>query len=339
MKEFKTIDLFAGLGGIRIAFEREGFKTVFANDFDKYCKITYDQNFKELPMKCEDIKLISANNLPEFDLLLGGFPCQPFSIAGYRKGFEDENRGDLFFTILNILKESEPTSFLLENVKNLKSHDNGETIKFMVNELEKIGYNVTYKVLNTCDYGNLPQNRERIYIVGFKDKQSLIAFNFPDPIKLTVKLTDILEKNVDSKYYYTARSKIYDKIKDEVINKDTCYQWRRVYVRENKNNLSPTLTANMGTGGHNVPIIRDENGIRKLTPRECARLQGFPDSYLFPNLADSRLYKQFGNSVSIPVIQRIAHNIKIALDSVNKFNKIIPNVSRESTRTSKAKVF
>lgn len=313
-KKLKTIDLFAGVGGLKIAFEREGFDIIFSNDIDPSCKITYDLNSDDVKMVCQDINEIPNNAFRKFDVLLGGFPCQPFSIAGHRKGFQDEGRGDLFFKILDILKENKPSAFLLENVKNMVSHEKGETMKYIVEELEKIGYHVTYKVLNTCEYGNLPQNRERVYIVGMKGKKSFDLFKFPEKEELKLKLEDILENEVAEKYYYTPKSLIYDNLKDEVLKFDTAYQWRRIYVRENKNNLCPTLTANMGTGGHNVPLIRDKKGIRKLTPRECARLQGFSDSYKFPTIADSKLYKQFGNSISIPVIQKIAKSFYLALN-------------------------
>jgi len=225
-------------------------------------------------------------------LLTGGFPCQPFSIAGYRKGFADKGRGDLFFEIIRILRDRKPKVFLLENVKNLKTHDKGNTLKLIYKELESLGYFVSDTVLNTMEHGNLPQNRERIYIVGFLSKKHHDLFKFPRKIKLTKTIHDCLTNDkVDNKYYYM-KSPLYPKLKEEVIKKDTVYQWRRKYVRENKSNVCPTLTANMGTGGHNVPIILDDFGIRKLTPRECANFQGFPPEYMLPKIADSQLYKQ-----------------------------------------------
>lgn len=312
----KFIDLFAGIGGIKIGFEAENFKCVFSNDIDKYCKITFDHNFNQNSnnsLFLEDIVNISSADLPDFDLLTAGFPCQPFSIAGYQKGFQDKGRGDLFFEIIRILKDTKPEAFFLENVKNLKTHDKGNTLAFIYEQLEVIGYKVKDAVLNTVEYGNLPQNRERIYLVGFLNNDFFNRFNFPDKIPLKKTIHDCLIKNnIDKKYYYNGKP-LFEKLKQEVINKNTIYQWRRIYVRENKNNICPTLTANMGTGGHNVPIILDNQGIRKLTPRECANFQGFPKDYKFPTIPDSQLYKQIGNSVSIPVISRIAHNIKLAL--------------------------
>jgi len=309
----RTLDLFAGIGGIRIGFERAGFKTVFANDFEKNCKTTYDLNFKDAKLVVEDITKIEAVDLPNFDFLLGGFPCQAFSIAGYRHGFDDQKgRGNLFFDIARILDARKPKGFLLENVKNLKTHYGGNTFKVIKETLAELGYHIKYKVLNSMEYGNVPQNRERIYIVGFRDKKMTDKFEFPEPIKLTNNIKDILEAEVDEKYYYNGKP-LHEHLKDDVNEKYKVYQWRRRYVRENKKGVSPTLTANMGMGGHNVPIIFDGKGIRKLTPRECARIQGFPDTFVLPKIADSALYKQLGNSVSVPVLERIAHQMAKAL--------------------------
>lgn len=310
---FKTIDLFAGVGGIRLGFEKAGFNTVFANDFEPKCKETYDLNFKDSKLVIEDIRKIGIDDLPQFDFLLGGFPCQAFSIAGYRQGFNDtKDRGNLFFDIARIIEKRKPEGFLLENVKNLKSHDNGKTFKIIEQTLIDLGYCVKAKVLNSMEYGNIPQNRERIYIVGFKNKDYCEKFEFPTPVRLTQKITDLLENNVLEKYYYNGKP-LYARLKDFVKEEGKVYQWRRQYVRENKSGVCPTLTANMGTGGHNVPIIKDKKGIRKLTPLECARIQGFPNDYKLPKLADSALYKQFGNSVSVPVIEAVAKQMMKAI--------------------------
>ncbi|MEI7749454.1 MAG: DNA cytosine methyltransferase [Candidatus Moraniibacteriota bacterium] len=311
--KFRTLDLFAGIGGIRIGFEKAGFETVFANDFEPHCKETYDLNFKRSKLIVEDIRKIGIADLPEFDFLLGGFPCQAFSIAGYRKGFQDEKgRGNLFFDVARIIDARKPTGFLLENVKNLKSHDDGKTFKIIERTLLDLGYHIKVKVLNSMEYGNVPQNRERIYIVGFKDKDYCDKFSFPEPKKLSVKITDLLEKNVPEKYYYNGKP-LFEKLKGFVKEEGRVYQWRRQYVRENKKGVCPTLTANMGMGGHNVPIVKDKKGIRKITPLECARLQGFPLNYKLPKIADSALYKQFGNSVTATVIEAIAKQMMKAV--------------------------
>ncbi len=306
----RVVSLFSGVGGIDIAFENAGFKTIFANDIDCYACKTFDANFK-IKSVCEDVKNISANDLPDFDCLIAGFPCQAFSVAGYRKGFED-TRGTLFFEIARILRERKPQVVFLENVKNLVAHDNGKTFDIILTTLKEIGYHVRYMVLNACEYGNLPQNRERIYIVGFLNEEFANKFYFPTPIPLTTKLKDVIDfdNKVEDKYYYTYEK--YSKIvsaMQEFNNQDTLYQWRRQYVRQNKSNLSPTLTANMGTGGHNVPLVITKFGIRKLTPKECFNLQGFPKDYVLPNISTAQLYKQAGNSVCVTVIERIAKNI------------------------------
>ncbi len=308
-RKWKTLDLFAGVGGIRLGFEKAGFTTVFANDFEANCKHTYDLNFRNSKLVVEDITNISLEDLPEFDFLLAGFPCQAFSIAGHRHGFDDQKgRGNLFFDIARIIKARKPVGFLLENVKNLRTHDGGNTFKVIEQTLNGLGYHIKPKVLNSMAYGNVPQNRERIYIVGFRDKAKIENFEFPEPIELTKTVKSILQKNVEEKYYYDGKP-LYEKLKDDINEENQVYQWRRKYVRQNKKGVSPTLTANMGMGGHNVPIIFDGKRIRKLTPRECFRLQGFPDSYKLPNIADSSLYKQAGNSVSTTVLERIANQI------------------------------
>ena len=331
-KVYKTLDLFAGIGGIRMGFEKAGFETIFGNDFDPYCKLTYDLNFKSTPLKVADISKIKSSDLPDFDILLGGFPCQPFSIAGYRRGFLDTGRGDLFFEIIRILRDKKPQAVFLENVKNLSTHDKGKTFKIISDALEDLGYHVKVKILNSAEYGNVPQNRQRVYIVGFKSQKQYDSFEFPKPIELKIKISDLLENNVDKKYYYDESSVIYKKLKESITKKGVVYQWRRKYVRENKSGVCPTLTANMGMGGHNVPLVKDNKGIRKLTPRECARIQGVPDTYKLPNnLSDTKLYKQFGNSVTMPVIHSVAKQIIKALQSDS-------NVSRTSTSRPNRKI-
>ncbi|MFA5019689.1 MAG: DNA cytosine methyltransferase [Candidatus Pacearchaeota archaeon] len=313
-REFRTLDLFAGVGGIRLGFERAGFKTIFANDFDKTCKDTYDLNFSEPKLTIEDIWKVNIKEIPEFDILLGGFPCQAFSVAGYRKGFKDDKgRGNLFFKIAEILEERKPRAFLLENVKNLKGHDKGKTFKIIKNTLEDLGYTIKFSVLNSMTHGNIPQNRERIFIAGFLDKKKAEAFDFPKGIELTKSFKEFTADEAEDKYYYNNKP-LFNKIKKDINSENTVYQWRRKYVRANKKGVCPTLTANMGLGGHNVPIIKNHQGIRKLTPRECFLLQGFPKNFKLPDLADSKLYHQAGNSVVVPVIQRIAENMKIVLE-------------------------
>lgn len=311
--------LFAGVGGLDLGFELTGkFKTVWANEFDVRAAQTYKANF-ESTLVVEDIHNLDPADAPDFDILLAGFPCQAFSVAGYRKGFEDD-RGDLFFEALRFIKAKQPEVVLLENVKNLVGHDNGNTFKVIREALEAHDYFLKYQVLNAKEYGNTPQNRERIYVIGFKNKEAFKNFVFPMPIPLEKSLKDIIDfdKELDEKYYYTKeKHTFYDKLENGISSQDTIYQWRRQYVRENKNGVVPTLTANMGTGGHNVPLVKTSNGIRKLTPRECFNAQGFPSDFILPELANSHLYKQAGNSVVVPVIKRIAEQISLALEEAN----------------------
>lgn len=315
-KKLKVASFFAGVGGIDIAFNKAGFDIIWANEIDKLPIETYRLNNKNEIVE-KDIKKLNIKKIPNFNILIGGFPCQAFSVAGYRKGFEDE-RGTLFFDLLTIIKEKKPQIVFLENVKNLETHDKGNTFRVIKESLEKEGYNIKYKVLNSCEYGNIPQNRERIYIIGFKNKKEYEKFEFPEKIKLTKTIYDFIDfkKKVEEKYYYSKNNcSFYDKVKSVIKKEGVIYQWRRVYVRENKSNLCPTLTANMGTGGHNVPLIYTKYGIRKLTPRECFSLMGFDKSFILPKkLANTSLYKQAGNSVIIPVIYRIAKNILKAME-------------------------
>lgn len=310
----KVASLFAGIGGICYGFKQAGAQIVWANEIDKDACKTYRHNFGNEYLVEGDIKLVDPNDIPEIDILNGGFPCQAFSVAGYRKGFEDE-RGNLFFEIERILKVKKPRAILLENVKNLEGHDHGNTYKVIKSRLEAIGYHVDQRVFNTMEYGNVPQHRERIYIVGFLDEEDFKKFKFPEPIALTKTIHDIIDVTEKKPVgFYYENSKYYPELKKTMVNKNTVYQWRRVYCRENKSNVCPTLTANMGTGGHNVPLIIDDYGIRKLTPEECVGFQGFPPVFSFPNdISNASKYKQAGNSVSVPVIKRIAEEIVKAL--------------------------
>ena len=303
-KKYRAIDLFAGIGGIRLGFAnacKENIEFVFSSEIDKYAQQTYKANFDG--DVAGDITKIDEKDIPSHDILLAGFPCQAFSIAGKRLGFED-TRGTLFFEVARIIKYHKPKILFLENVKGFVNHDNGNTFRVVKETLEEMGYKVFTKVLNAKDFG-VPQNRERIYIVAFLDD---IEFEFPEALCTEVSIKSKLQKDVLEKYYYNGKP-LFERIKDDVVNENSIYQWRRQYVRENKSGVCPTLTANMGTGGHNVPIVRDKKGIRKLTPRECANFQGFPDTFILPNLVDSQLYKQCGNSVVVEVINKIAEKI------------------------------
>ena len=318
----RVASFFAGVGGIDKGFEKAGFDVIWANEFDKNAAITYKMNFNN-DLVVDDVRNVKTDDIPSFDIMIGGFPCQAFSVAGLRKGFDDD-RGNLFFELERIFTKRKPQVIFLENVKNLVGHDNGNTFRVILQSLKAAGYHVKKDVFNACQYGNLPQNRERIYIVAFLEENANKEFRFPDPIELTNKLSDYIDYNEkqDDKYYYTKENcGFYYELRKKVVNPDTTYQWRRVYVRENKSNLCPTLTANMGTGGHNVPIVYTNMGIRKLTPRECFNLMGYDKDFILPdNVANTHLYKQAGNSVVIPVIERIAEEIMVALDKAEMHN-------------------
>jgi len=312
--------LYAGVGGICMGFKNNGFKLSWANEFDKNACKTYHNNFKHQLIE-GDVMEIDISAFDEIDVLTAGFPCQPFSVAGYRQGFDDK-RGNHFFKILDFVDEMRPKVLFLENVKNLVGHDKGRTFKIIKELIEKRDYTFDAKVLNTKDYGNVPHNRERIFIIAFDKNMDAsffenFEFNFPEKEELTQTIQDVItNEKVDDRYYYGEDKYMYQMLKETMKRDDTVYQFRRQYVRENKSNVCPTLTANMGTGGHNVPLIKTPYGFRKLTPRECFRFQGFDDNYKLPNIAISHLYKQAGNSVSVPVINRLSKYILEVLNTV-----------------------
>ncbi len=332
MEDKRTIAaFFSGVGGIELGFTNTGkFRVLYANEYDSNAIITYRENHPETHLDERDIHEVTKDMsvVPEANLVIGGFPCQAFSIAGYRKGFEDE-RGDLFFELLKIINEKKPEAIFVENVKNMVTHDHGNTFKVIREALVMSNYFIKWKVLNGKDYGNVPQNRERIYIVGFKSKEAYESFSFPEKIRLTNKLDSVIDFNLDAdeRYYYDeTKTPFWDKLYPNITSQDTVYQWRRQYVRENKSGVVPTLTANMGTGGHNVPLILTNDGrIRKLTPKETFNVQGFPADFKLPNISNGQLYKQAGNSVVVPVIQRIAEKIDEALEKSDELIKVIPN--------------
>ena len=371
--KIKFIDLFAGTGAFSYVLEKtDKYECVFSNDMIASSKAIYDLNHKT-KLTQQDLNTVDVKTIPKHNLLCGGFPCQPFSIAGKRYGFNDA-RTNVFWKIIEILKYHKPDTIILENVKNLLTHDwdnidknkkklyyemekdkdgnikyeikekiingktnsielpikkkdnngnyipvkYGKTFRTIKKELENIGYNIKFKILDTSKITKIPQHRERIYIVGFLKKEYFNNFNFNfhsqnQKIKVnTIKL--LLEKKINEKYYYTKEKYeiVYEKIKDVItqnISTNKIYQYRRHIVRENKTGRCPTLTANMGTGGHNVPLIKDDKGIRKLTPRECFNLQGFPKNYKLPSLSDGKLYSLAGNAVSVPVVELLVKKL------------------------------
>ena len=313
---FRFIDLFAGIGGIRIPFQELGGACVFSSEWDLFAQKTYKVNFGETPSG--DITQIPSDSIPDFDILLGGFPCQPFSSAGLKKGFAD-TRGTLFFEIERIIRDKRPKAFLLENVKQLQTHDKGRTLKVIMSHINELDYYAKYVILRAGDFG-VPQNRERTYIVGFDKRyynlEENYDFEFPAPTYEKTRLGDILESNVDERYTLTdAIWEGFKKRKQNNINRGAGFGY--CLFNEESQYVS-TLVARYYKDGQEILIDQgaDKNP-RKLTPRECARLQGFPDSFIIP-VSNSQAYKQFGNSVAVPVIRAVAKRIIEEMNSLSK---------------------
>lgn len=322
--EWGPTKFFAGVGGIDIGFENTGaFEVIYANEIDPYPVRTYELN-SNIKVDNRSICDVQPDEIPDFDVMLAGFPCTDISVAGARQGlFNDDGtltRSGLFFELIRIIHVKKPRIVFLENVKNLVGHNDGKTFLAIINALEQEGYHAPkYMVMNAMTYGNVPQNRERIYIVAFRDDVDKHSFDFPMPVPLTQTLQDIIDFNsqMDEKYYYTPgkyKGDIYEKLVEAMDDANAVYQWRRKYVRKNKSGVVPTLTANQGEGGHNVCLVKTKHGIRKMIPHECFNAQGFPKDFKLPaDMSDARLYKQAGNSVCVTVIQRIAQNIADAV--------------------------
>lgn len=309
---FRFIDLFAGIGGIRIPFQELGGDCVFTSEWDKFAQKTYRLNFGDEPHG--DITQINEKDIPDFDVLLAGFPCQPFSQAGLKKGFAD-TRGTLFFEIERILKEKRPKAFLLENVKQLKGHDRGRTLQVILKHLDDLNYYVKYEVLRAGDFG-VPQNRERIYIVGIsKDHFNLpkdYEFEFPMPTYQKTRVGNILEQDVNEKFTISdALWEGHQRRKKEHQEKGNGFGYSLFNADSEYTN---TISARYYKDGSEILIDQGEGkNPRKLTPRECARLQGFPEKFIIP-VSDTQAYKQFGNSVAVPVIREVAKCIVREID-------------------------
>ncbi|GAB4509019.1 MAG: hypothetical protein Tsb004_08800 [Allomuricauda sp.] len=321
--KFKFIDLFAGIGGIRLAFQNNGGKCVFTSEWDSFAKKTYEANFGEVPFG--DITQISENDIPDHDILLGGFPCQPFSIAGVSKkkslgrqhGFLDKTQGTLFFDIARIIEHKKPKVFMLENVKNLISHDKKKTFKVITETLTELGYSIHYKVLDAKNY--VPQHRERIIIVGFKKSvfKEKEAFEFPEPPNSELAIREILEKRVDPKY--TLSDKLWNYLQ-EYKKKHQAKGNGFGFGLTDLNGVSRTLSARYYKDGAEILIPQRGKNPRRLTPRECARIQGFPDKFIIP-VSNNQAYKQFGNSVAMPLIQAVGKNIIKELSKSDEYSR------------------
>jgi len=311
ISNFTFIDLFSGVGGLRLPFQELGGTCVLSSEIDKYAQQTYKAYFNDMPSG--DICKLEISNIPSFDILVGGFPCQPFSIAGNKKGFTD-TRGTLFFEIEKIIKYKKPKAFLLENVKGLKGHDKGNTYKVIKKALQNLGYFVDDKILAARDFG-LPQNRERIYIVGFLNENHFKKFSYPKPLNIKTKLGNILEDNVDEKY--TISNKLWEghkRRKEEHQKKGNGFGYK---LFNHDSPYTSTISARYYKDGSEILIEQKNKNPRKLTPLEAGRLQGFPDDLVLKakevGISDTQLYKQFGNAVPVNVIRYIAKNILIAL--------------------------
>lgn len=308
-EQLRFIDIFAGIGGMRIGFDRAGCKCVWANDYDKYCAKTYTENFGEEHFVLGNIREISSSEIPDFDILCAGFPCQPFSIAGVSKknalnrphGFQDKTQGTLFYEIIRILKEKKPEAYFLENVRNFERHDKGKTFQITKGALEEIGYSFFYRIVNAKLL--VPQNRERIYMIGFRDKT--LDFRPEEIPDLKPEAKDILERDVPSKYTLT----------------DHLWNYLQNYAKKHKQkgngfgfglvnfkSHTRTLSARYFKDGSEILVPQEGKNPRRLTPKECARLQGFPDTFKMP-VSDTQAYKQFGNSVAVPVIELLAKDV------------------------------
>lgn len=307
----RVASMFSGIGGIDLGFQQAGFDIVWANEFDKDAATTYRNNFGDQYLVEADIRSIDTSSIPDFDVLVAGFPCQPFSIMGFRKGFNDP-RGNLFFEIARVAEAKRPKVIFLENVANLLEHDDGKSFLTVYNALVPIGYSFRYQVMDALEYANVPQHRTRIFIVAFLDEEKCERFRFPEKIDRTVQLNDILDrsKHHDKLYYYDQSSIYYDDLQRIVKDKKALYKIYDSGVSPKAHYICPTLTANMGTYPDRVPVILDDYGIRKITPYECLALQGFPSTFRFANIPMNSAYKQCGNSVVVPVIRRIAEEIK-----------------------------
>ncbi len=307
----RVASLFSGIGGIDLGFQQAGFEIVWANEFDKDAAKTYRHNFGPDHLIEADIRSIDPSTIPDFDVLVAGFPCQPFSVLGRQKGFQDP-RGDLFFEIARIAAAKLPKVIFLENVANLLEHNEGKSFLTVYNALVPLGYTFKYQVMDAMEYGNIPQNRTRIFIVAFLDYDQCKKFHFPEPIPLTINMSDILDRSVphDKSYYYNEASPYWTDLKKIVTDKQALYKIYDSGVSRKRHYFCPALTANMGTYPDRVPIVLDDYGIRKITPYECLALQGYPTEFGFPNIPMASAYKQCGNSVVVPVIKRIAIQIR-----------------------------
>lgn len=305
--------MFAGIGGICPSFKQNGCKLVWANEIDKYACKTYRLNFGDEYLIEGDIRKIDANSIPKFDILTAGFPCQTFSLVGLLQGFNDP-RGNLFFETARVINSIKPRVVFLENVANLVKHDEGRTFEVILNTLESLGYHTVYKVMNAKEYGNIPQQRNRIYIVAFKFKKDLNKFTFPDEIPLTQTAFDLFDKDKKNAKYYMDGHRMWNRMMEYMTDRNRVYRFTDWGLSRGMEGICPTLLAAMGSRFERIPFFYDNYSVRLMTPRECARLQGFPEEYRLPEENEKQVYKQIGNSVCVPVVDRIVKQILKSLE-------------------------
>lgn len=305
--------MFAGIGGICLGFKLVGAELVWANEIDKFACETYRYNFGPAYLAEGDIRKKNPESIPDIDVLTAGFPCQPFSVMGKQKGFADP-RGTMYYEILRVIDAKQPQVVLLENVKNLVAHDSGRTFLTIYNTLAERGYGVKYAVLGAHTHANIPQYRERIFIAAFRDYDRMARFSFAEEIPLTKAINDLVDRTavVADDFYYEPQNRYYETLTTRMQSNTAIYRIDDSGVAKRAWNICPTLKANMGTYHDRVPLVRDYRGIRKLTPNDCLALQGFPSQYCFPEIPQTQIYKQLGNTVCVPVVERIANALKSA---------------------------
>lgn len=311
-KKYTVGSMFSGIGGICLAFINAGCKIIWANEIDKYACETYRLNFGSDYLVEGDIQGIDVNSIPQFDILTAGFPCQAFSSVGLQQGFKDP-RGNLFFETARVINAIKPKVVFLENVANLIKHDDGKTFEVIKKTLQVLKYHVTYQVMNAKEYGNLPQQRNRIYIVAFKNKEYLQKFKFPNMVPLTINAFDLFDKEKQDEKYYLEGHKMWPFMMEYMKDKKRVYRFTDWGLSHSMEGICPTLLAAMGSRFERIPFFYDGYSVRLITPREAARLQGFPETFVLPKENEKQVYKQIGNSVAVPVVYKIAHNILCVL--------------------------
>lgn len=303
--------LFAGIGGIDLAFLQTGCNVLWAIECDHACCKTYRHHFRDTPLIESDVRAIDPKALPRINVLTAGFPCQPFSVAGKRRGFSDP-RGQLIYEVGRFVGALQPEYVLLENVPHLLEHDNGKSFLTVHDILSECGYSIRYRVLRASEYGGIPQIRDRVFLIAFKDQEQCDRFCFPDKMQLAQSIEDVIHRNIKQNdvYYYREDDPFYRKAAPIVRRKDSVYRVYHESIKITQNYMCPTLTASMGTRNNQVPLIIDDYGMRKLTLRECLAFQGFPPDFYFPrSITLEDAYKQIGNSVCVPVVRRLAEKI------------------------------